>query len=100
MAELAAALEEIEQLTTERDAWRALAEHEHAAECAVLKDPAKAARGYWCDCGFNIAEDLRAQLVAMTAARDEACDIYRDAHGLFAWSGDERIAELRKVGSK
>jgi len=37
------------------EAWRRLVEHEHAPECDVLKDPGKAAQGYHCDCGFNIA---------------------------------------------
>lgn len=45
---------------------------------------------------------LRAQLAAMTAARDEACDLAVDACDL-KWDSDkkktrDRIADLRKVG--
>jgi hypothetical protein len=53
---------------------------------------------------FGDVADLRAQLVAMAAARDEACDI-ADSAWVFGSSHDEdinkhdRIAALRRVGS-
>ena len=45
-------------------------------------------------------DKLRAQLAAMTAARDEACDIAATAESHSAVAGLKlaRIAELRKVG--
>jgi hypothetical protein len=69
-SEATALMKVLIDVRTERNALKALAEHEHAPQCAVLKDPLKASKGYACDCGFNIAAAMRAAKDAAYNERD------------------------------